>query len=72
MGPLFPDFAPGRYLWVRGVSMAKFDYARAYGACKICLKSGHDAIRCPEMRNMKFDEDYVFYTPINAQGQQRH
>ena len=70
-GPFFPDYAPGRILWAKGVSVARFEYARAYGACKICLKLNHMAQHCPDLRNMKFEDDYVYYLPIPGFGQQR-
>ena len=71
-GPFYPDYAQGCLMWVRGCSFPKWDYAREYGACKICLKKGHYCQQCPELRNMRFEEDYVFYLPITNNGQQRH
>ncbi len=61
-GPFFPDWARGRLLWVHNCNFQKWDYARAYGACKICFsRDGHLAQQCPVLKNMKYGDEYVYY-----------
>ena len=60
-GPFYSDYAAGRLLWVRTCSIPKWDYARTYGACKVCLSKDHYCQACPSLQNMRYGEDFVFY-----------